>query len=153
MSHELFHAVQAAYNAGQPSWLSEGSAVWAEWVYNPQVQDFINFSAAYLAETERSIHKPPSGMTTAFSYGVALFLFFGMSIMVKSIKMLALQESLVGLDEEDMILAVTEQMDDVATDWMAFPKWNLATKLRAGEMESYSFAARLFGLQSEMEGR
>ena len=153
VSHEFFHAVQAAYNAGQPSWLSEGSAVWAEWVYNPDVQDFINFSAAYLSETERSIHKPPSGMTTAFSYGTALFFAFWDEYYNEDVsRMLALQESLVDLDEDDMILAVLDQMDDVATDWMVFSKWNLATNRRTGEMESYTFAARLFGLQSEMEG-
>ena len=153
VSHELFHAVQAAYHAGQPAWLSEGSAVWAEWVYNPDVQDFINFSAAYLSETERSIYKPPAGMTTAFSYGTALFFAFWDEYYNEDIsRMIALQESLVGLDEDDMILAVLDQMDDVATDWMVFSKWNLATNRRTGEMESYSFAARLFGLQSEMEG-
>jgi hypothetical protein len=153
VSHELFHAVQAAYNANQPSWLSEGSAVWAEWVYNPEVQDFINFSAAYLSETERSIHKPPSGMTTAFSYGTALFFaFWDEYYAEETSRMLTLQESLVGLAEEEMIIAVTEQMDDVALDWMTFSKWNLATNLRSGEMESYSFAGRLFGLQSELEG-
>ena len=153
VSHELFHAVQAAYNAGQPSWLSEGSAVWAEWVYNPEVQDFINLSSAYLSETERPIHKPPSGMTTAFSYGTAIFFaFWDEYYNEETSRMLTLQESLVGLDEEDMIVAVIEQMDDVAFDWMVFSKWNLATNLRSGEMESYSFAGRLFGLQSELEG-
>ena len=145
--------MQAAYNANQPSWLSEGSAVWAEWVYNPEVQDFINFSAAYLSETERSIHKPPSGVTTVFSYGTAIFFaFWDEYYNEETSRMLALQESLEGLDEGDMIVAVTEQMDDVSLDWMTFSKWDLATNLRAGEMESYSFAGRLFGLQSELEG-
>jgi len=153
VSHELFHAVQAAYNAGQPSWLSEGSAVWAEWVYNPEVQDFINFSSAYLSETERSIHKPPSGVTTSFSYGTAIFFaFWDEYYDEETSRMLALQESLTGLDEADMIAAVTDQMDDVAADWMTFSQWNLATNLRSGEMDSYSFAGRLFGLQSELEG-
>lgn len=153
VSHELFHAVQAAYNAGQPSWLSEGSAVWAEWVYNPEVQDFISFSASYLSETERSIHKPPSGMTTSFSYGTALFFAFWDEYYNEEVsRMIALQESLEGLDESEMILAVTSHMDDVAEDWMSFSKWNLATNIRSGEMDSYSFANRLFGLQSESEG-
>ena len=153
VSHELFHAVQAAYNAGQPSWLSEGSAVWAEWVYNPEVQDFLNFSSAYLSETERSIHKPPSGVTTSFSYGTAIFFaFWDEYYDEETSRMLALQESLNGLDESEMIVAVTEQMDDVASDWMTFSKWNLATNVRSGEMDSYSFAGRLFGLQSELEG-
>ena len=153
VSHELFHAVQAAYNANQPSWLSEGSAVWAEWLYNPEVQDFLNFSSAYLGETERSIHKPPSGVTTSFSYGTAIFFAFWDEYYNEDTpRMIALQESLEGLDDADIVVAVTEQMDDLAADWMTFSKWNLATNIRSGEMDSYSFASRLFGLQSEMEG-
>lgn len=153
VSHELFHAVQAAYNADQPSWLSEGSAVWAEWLYNPDVQDFLHFSSAYLGETERSLHKPPSGVTTSFSYGIAIFFAFWDEYYGEELpRMLALQESLEGLESTDMVVAVTEQMDDVANDWMTFSKWNLATNIRSGEMDSYSFAGRLYGLQSEMEG-
>ena len=153
VSHELFHAVQAAYHASQPSWLSEGSAVWAEWLYNPDVRDFLQFSSAYLGETERSLHKPPTGVTTAFSYGTAIFFAFWDEYYNEDVsRMVALQESLEGIDESDMIDAVLAQMNDVQSDWMTFSKWNLATNIRSGEIEGYSFASQLYGLQSEMEG-
>ena len=122
-SHELFHAVQAAYHAGQPSWLSEGGAMWAEWAYNPEVRDFLQFSAAYLGETDRSIYRPPAGVTTAFAYGTGLFFaFWDEYYAEETTRMIALQESLVGLDEADIDATVFEQMDDVETDWMAFSR-------------------------------
>ena len=151
-SHELFHAVQAAYHAGQPSWLSEGGAMWAEWAYNPSVRDFLQFSAAYLGETDRSIYRPPAGVTTAFAYGTGLFFAFWDEYYGEdTTRMIALQESLVGLAEEDIDAVVFEQMDDIETDWMAFSRWNLATNARSGEVESYSFAPRLWGLLSEIK--
>ena len=151
-SHELFHAVQAAYNVGQPSWLSEGGAVWAEWVYNPDVRDFFRFSAAYLSETDRSIYRPPAGMTTSFAYGTGLlFAFWDEYYADETSRMISLQESLVDLPSEDIDAMVFEQMDDVQKDWMAFSRWNLATNIRAGEIESYSFAPRLWGLQSSVK--
>ena len=91
-SHEFFHAVQAAYNANQPSWISEGTAVWAEWFYEPEVQDFLGYASAYLGDLERSIYKPPAGVTTSFSYGTALFYAF-MDEYFGEIRMMSLQES------------------------------------------------------------
>ena len=52
VSHKLFHAVQATYNAGQPPWLSKDQ-LQAEWVYNPDYKISLTFNG-YLAETERS---------------------------------------------------------------------------------------------------
>ena len=150
-SHELFHAVQAAYNASQPSWLSEGSAVWAEWAYNPDVMDFIWFAAAYLEETDRSIYRPPAGVTTSFSYGTGLFFAF-MDEYYGEERMVSIQESLVDVSEDEAIFVIMDHMDDVSTDWMTFSQWNLATNIRSGSMDSYSFAARLFGLETEAEG-
>ena len=43
VSHELFHAVQAATNTYQPDWMREGTAVWAEHLYAPENEDFLWF--------------------------------------------------------------------------------------------------------------
>ena len=150
-SHELFHAVQAAYNADQPSWLSEGSAVWAEWFYDPEVRDFLWFASAYLEGLERSIYKPPAGVTTSFSYGTGLFYAF-MDEYFGETRMIALQEDLIGVSEEDMIAVVLDHLDNVEDDWMTFSQWNLATGSRAGGMESYSFAQSITGIQTEAQG-
>ncbi len=43
-SHEIFHAVQAAYDADQPAAWSEGSAVWAEELLYPEQDDLSGWS-------------------------------------------------------------------------------------------------------------
>lgn len=150
-SHELFHAVQAAYNANQPSWLSEGSAVWAEWLYEPDVYDFYWFSNAYLGEADRSLHRPPAGVTTSFSYGTALFYAF-MDEYFGEVRMVALLEDLEGVSEEQMIEVVLDHLDDVETDWMTFAQWNLATGARFGALDGYSFARLITGIKTEAQG-
>ena len=150
-SHELFHAVQAAYNANQPPWLSEGSATWAEWLYDPDLDDFYGFAIAYLEDTERSIYKPPAGVTTSFSYGTGLFYAF-MDEYFGEVRMMALQEDLVGVSEEEMIEVLLDHLDDVEADWMVFSQWNLATGSRSGEMDGYSFAQSITGISEEAKG-
>src|SRR5690606_634698 len=72
VSHELFHAVQAAYVRDLPVYLSEGTATWAERAFRPDSRDFLRLCDAYLADTGRSLHKPPAGPAPAFAYGTAL---------------------------------------------------------------------------------
>ena len=43
-------------------------------------------------------------------------------------------------------------MIGVETDWMAFSQWNLATGIRSGGMESYSFAQNITGIKTELQG-
>ena len=147
-SHELFHAVQAAYAADLPVWLSEGTATWAEHLYDPENADFLGFCRAYLREPTRSLHRPPSGAVTAWSYGTALFFAFlqerhGVEVGP------ALLEALEVSDEDDGLAAVeavlTQQEDTWAQAWPTFAEWNLATGARAGALpEGYPFAADLF---------
>ena len=150
-SHELFHAVQAAYNGNQPAWLSEGSAVWAEWLYDPDMSDFYWFAKAYLQETDRSIHKPPVGVTTSFAYGTALFYAF-MDEYFGEVRMMAVQEDLEGVAEEEVIEVLLDHLDNVEEDWLAFSRWNLATGTNSGAIESYSFARTIYGIPVEAEG-
>jgi hypothetical protein len=150
-SHELFHAVQAAYNGNQPTWLSEGSAVWAEWLYDPEMNDFYWFAKAFLQETERSIHKPPVGVATSFVYGTALFYAF-MDEYFGEVRMVSVQESLEGVAEEEVIEVLLDHLDNVEEDWLAFTRWNLATGANAGAIESYTFARNIYGIPIEAEG-
>jgi len=150
-SHELFHAVQGAYHAQQPSWLSEGSAVWGEWVYDPEALDFYWFAEAYLEDSQRSLHRPPAGLTTSFSYGTALFFAF-MDEYYGEQRMQSIQEDIVNIGEEDPIEVVVNHMDSVSKDWISFSHWNLATGERAGMIESYTFAAEIDGITPEIEG-
>ena len=75
-SHEYFHAVQAAYDASLDATLSEGTAVWASEVWDPELDDFEGFVGGYLSRTDRSLDVPPPGPVQAFTYGAALFFRF-----------------------------------------------------------------------------
>ena len=154
-SHELFHAVQAAYNAGQPPWLSEGTAVWAEHQYDPKVDDFIWFCNQYLKDLGRPVDSPPAGMITAFSYGTALFFQFLTERFGEGIGP-DIQQAMEGLDDEEMMPAIADTIETyggvMRDEWVDFTRWNLATGARAGAVESYSFAERLRLIDAELEG-
>ena len=154
-SHELFHGVQAAYNANQPLWMSEGMAVWAEHIFDPANLDFYAFCDAYLEDTGRSINRPPAGFTTAWSYGTALFFAFleaqhGIEAMV------SIQEKMLIMEDDeavDAIVGVVEESGStIEQDWFTFAQWNLASGERAGIAPSYLFAAQISGIYAEIEG-
>lgn len=75
-SHELFHAVQAAYDANQGSIFAEGTAVWATERFNATLSDFEGFLPGYLDHPDRPLDKPMLGPVDSFSYGTALFFQF-----------------------------------------------------------------------------
>ena len=154
-SHELFHAIQAAYNASQPSWMSEGTAVWGEYLYDPDTDDFISLCNAYLLDAGRSLDRPPAGAGSSFNYGTALFWAF-LSERYGTETGVLLQEEMAELSEDealDAVFAVIEAAGStMADEWTTFAAWNLATGRRAGEMESYWFAEELRGIQDTEEG-
>jgi len=75
-SHELFHAVQAAYDANQGAVLSEGTAVWASERFDPSLFDLEGFSSGYLHDATRSLDANPTGPVDPFSYGAGVFFQF-----------------------------------------------------------------------------
>jgi len=72
-SHELFHAVQAAYDANQGANWSEATAVWASERFDPSLSDLENFADGWLEEPDRSIDQEPTGPVASYSYGLGLF--------------------------------------------------------------------------------
>ena len=150
VSHEFFHAVQAAYRSDQESWLSEGMAVWAEHVFEPEVRDFLSYCSAYLDYTERSINRPPAGAITSFSYSTAIWFAFlqekrGNDTMLSILEALDTQED----SSQAMFDVLGEDLVDL---WYEFARWNLATSRRAGILESYPYADQLHGLEFTQEG-
>lgn len=104
-SHELFHAVQAAYDADQGSVINEGTAVWATERFDPTLTDLEGFSDGYLDNPDRPLDEPLPGPVDPFSYGMGLFFQF--------------------LDErygESLILALWESVEDGAGG-VADPTW------------------------------
>lgn len=152
-SHELFHAVQAAYAARLPAWMSEGTAVWAEKRLDERSVDFMWLASAYLEEPTRPVDSPPAGTVTAWTYGTALFFEFvttrtGLDAMPE------LLERMESTDEDDALDAVVELMQDrsdpLLDSFGVFAQWNLGTGRRAGGLVGWDFADRLGGVPLEV---
>jgi len=151
-SHELFHAVQAAYVADLPVWVSEGTAVWAERLYDESVLDFYAFADAYLEDTGRSIDRPPAGPVPAFAYGSCLFWEllserFGDEA-IRSL--LEHSADLEGLDAVEAMLA--GESSTLRDEWILFTAANLATGGRAGGASFYPFSADVDGIEATDTG-
>ena len=151
-SHELFHAVQAAYVEDLPVWLSEGTAVWAERLYDPSVDDFLWFASRYLDDTGRSIDRPPAGPVPAFAYGTCLFWEFLSERLGVAAIVALMQQSTgeVGLDAVE--LALVGESTTLRDEWTAFTEANLSTGPRADAGSFYPFAAEVDGLQAKSRG-
>ena len=72
-SHELFHAVQAAYDDGQGAVMAEGTAVWASERYDPSLFDLEGFSFGYLDDADTSLDSLSAGAVDPFSYGCGVW--------------------------------------------------------------------------------
>jgi len=75
-SHELFHAVQAAYDRDQGSVFGEGTAVWATEQFDGTLADFEGLIDGYLNNPDHSLDLALPGPVDRFSYGAALYFQF-----------------------------------------------------------------------------
>jgi len=71
-SHELFHAVQAAYDADQGANWSEATAVWATERFDPSLDDLEGFAYGWLSNPDRTLDQEPTGPVDAFTYGMGI---------------------------------------------------------------------------------
>jgi len=154
VSHELFHAVQAAYVSGLPSWVSEGTAVWAERQFDPSLEDFLHACNGYLATPHRPIYAPPPGPVPAFAYGTALWWDFlsrrhDPRIIADLLSVLALQPEPAELAMESILVA---RNDDLGSAWFEFARANVATGFRAGGTASHPYAQQLDPIPAELQG-
>lgn len=151
VSHELFHAVQAAYAVDLPVWFAEGTAAWAQRAYRPDSRDFLRLCDAYLADTGRSLFKPPAGPVPAFAYGTALWWDFLIERHGPGFVDALLQ--LGGAPDLPAALAelLLDRDDDLRPAWLEFSAWNLATGPRAGARDSYPYAEQLTGITAEQD--
>lgn len=131
-SHELFHAVQAAYDSGESSIFGEGSAVWATERFDPSLNDLESFARGYLDRPGQSLYVPLPGPVDPFSYGAGLFFQFlderhGDGIIRD------LWEAAAGapgwFDVLDGVLAA--RGSSFADAFFTFARWNLFTRTRA----------------------
>lgn len=143
-SHELFHAIQASYDAGEESWWAEGTATWAEWFFDPGSEDFLGFASAYMDDPGRSLDEPPAGPAPLFSYSTCIWWYFLANRFGEGI----IEELLVATESDDDLLndmsAIIEARGStLRAEWETFARWNAATGTRSGGTESYEFANRL----------
>lgn len=72
-SHELFHAVQAAYDANIGANWGEATATWASEHFDPSLSDFEYFIRGWFESPDRTLDQEPIGPVDGFSYGLAIF--------------------------------------------------------------------------------
>ena len=155
--HELFHAVQAAYNGALPVWFSEGGAVWAERIFDPDSRDFFYYANAYLEDTGRSLTNPPAGPVPTFAYSTGLFWHF-LSERHDARLMHELLLGSEGLTTDEAVIesidaTLAQRGDTMVAAWFDFAIANLGTGARAGLLDSHPEAASLSGVRAEAENR
>ncbi|MES2643131.1 MAG: MXAN_6640 family putative metalloprotease [Myxococcota bacterium] len=152
-SHELFHAVQAAYNADIEVWFSEGTAVWAEELYDEENSDFLAFCDAYLEDTGRSLNEPPAGPVPVFAYATALWWWYLSDRYGDDVIIELLEASETGGDLlADMADIQAARGGSLQADFSTFARWNLASGRYSGAGPSYPFASRIGPPVAEASG-
>ncbi|MEM1348504.1 MAG: MXAN_6640 family putative metalloprotease [Myxococcota bacterium] len=73
VSHEYFHAIQAAYTQELEPWASEGTATWFEEDYYPAQSDFERLANRFFQDNERSLNARSQGPFDGFTYGASIF--------------------------------------------------------------------------------
>lgn len=148
VSHEIFHAVQAAYRADWPGWASEGSASWYEELVYPEQDDFERLTGYYFDDSARSLNDRARGPSDGFSYGAGIFFYFldvvfGPEMIVDLAERFATSETM-----EDALQAALEANFGEADDALElFAIYNLFTGELAGEGEGYPQAERFAGVE------
>lgn len=152
VSHELFHSVQDAYNAGQWRTWSEATAVWNELQVFPQSAgtfgDYRGFLPALFNQPERPFDKSMgSGPAASYAYGTAAWPeFLSERFDAALIRLIweGCEQGPTGdapgfLDATDAVLA-GRYGSSLSAAWTEFTRWNLITGARAGDAQARSYA-------------
>ncbi len=134
LPHETFHAVQNAYDADLERFWAEGSAQWAAKTLDPTLTDLERNLPAFFSQSARSLDAPPSGVTSAFLYGSAIWPVFlsqryGDDI-VRSILEQEAQQGDSAIAATDAVLQAMQS--SIADEFPLFAAWNAATGARTG---------------------
>ena len=146
ISHEYFHAVQSAYRADLPGWISEGSATWMEEDFNPDQSDFERLTRYYFREHTRALNDRNRGPQDSFQYGAAIFFYFlalehSDSVNRRMFELMA--DRALELEPEDALASALIEHDDTLGDAFArFALFNAFTGTRAVTGQGYPQAER-----------
>ncbi len=152
-SHELFHALQDAYNADQWRTWSEATAVWNELQVFPESsgtwRDYLGFLPPLFRAPERPLDQSMgTGGAAAYAYATAVwaqFLYerFGEAL-IREIWEGSEQPPTGGprrfLDVTDAVLR-NKYQSSLAAAYQEFTRWNLLTEKRAVSGRGYRRAA------------
>lgn len=159
-SHEFFHAIQAAYDAGQDTWWAEATAVWSEENFDPSQDDFESFLPGYFNEPERSLDVPPIGSVDAFSYGMGILPWFlDHRFDQEIVKQVweALENGAYDVEDPEPLGAMDRVLaadydSSFAEAFSEFAVWNTLTGVFADPTRSYSTGADYPLLKYEWNG-
>jgi hypothetical protein len=142
LPHELFHAVQNAYDAELDRFWAEGTAQWATKRLHPELDDLERHLPAFFAEPSRSLDTRPGGVTASYLYGAAIWPIFLTVRHGDDFVRLALdEESSRGGTSLSATGRVLEKAGSNLSDALVgFATWNASTGSRSSA-ESYPDAA------------
>lgn len=148
VTHELFHAVQNAYDSQLDRFWAEGSAQWAMKALHPELADFERQLPAFFAEPSRSLDTQPSGVTAGFLYGSSVFPLFLETWKGEGFVRAAFEAEAAGTKSVPAIESVLQARgSSLAEAYPLFGAWNAATKDRAGT-GGYPDAAKYPGVKA-----
>lgn len=142
LPHEVFHAVQNAYDAELDRFWAEGTAQWATKRLFPELDDLERHLPAFFAEPSRSLDTSPGGVTASYLYGSAIWPTFltihhGEDFVRRAFE----EESSRGGPSLLATGRALESVGDSLSDSLVgFATWNASTGARAGAA-SYPDAA------------
>jgi MYXO-CTERM domain-containing protein len=141
VSHEYFHAVQAAYTRELATWFSEGTATWFEEHHNPDQRDFERLSNEYFESSDRSLNSRSQGPFDSFSYGASLFFWYIDLNFDSGVIQDAFVEISKGVDEAEALDTSLKSRDSSLVEvFTGFAIWNMFTGSRATD-EGYGASA------------
>jgi MYXO-CTERM domain-containing protein len=147
VAHELFHSVQNAYDSEIDRFWAEGTAQWAMKNVYPEVVDFERQLPAFFKDPTRSIDTQPSGVTSGFLYGSAVWpLFLTLRHGPDTVRMILEHEAdgTKAIAAADAVLIT--KGSSIAEDYPLFGAWNAATNTLAGT-GGYPDAAKYPGVK------
>lgn len=144
--HEVFHAVQNAYNANTDRYWAEGTAQWSTHVLYPSLGDLERFLPAFFRESGRALDAPSGGVTSSFLYGTAIWpVFLAEAFGPETIREVFETLTTSRMSALDATRSVTKQRGlAFETVWSEFWAWNATTGIRhaSEERAGYTYAER-----------
>jgi hypothetical protein len=130
--HEVFHAVQNAYDGVTiDRFWAEGTAQWAMKTLHPELMDLERHLVAFFSVSSRSIDVPPLGLD--YLYGTAVWPVFLTQRYDATLVRSVLEQEVNGTGSLAAVdTALAAHSSSLATEFPLFVAWNACTKDRSG---------------------